>query len=331
MGSQQTPPRYPHRPIRQLEILSRVLGVSLSTLQNTAGQASALYREAKQIKKSDGSIRQPYDALEPLKHIQRRIKQRILDKVHFPDYLTGSVRGKDAQMNAALHVGAAVLVCEDISNFFPSTTANVVGEVWSEFFHFSPEVAHLLTALTTRLGALPQGAITSSHLANLALWREEHSIFEALNAEGISYSRYVDDITFSSRRNLAPEELTRCILSVYSLMWSKGYRPKRRKQEIQRSHRRITVTKLVTNKRVALPARERHRVRASVKELELHLDQWPLDTVRARLASVTGRVSRLKRMHPTEGERLHARLKGVRTRLKSLARAQAAHAEGPQS
>lgn len=311
----QQPPRYPHRPISQLEKLALVLGLSVRLLVKVSIDASSRYRLAKPIVKADGSIRQPLDARWPLKEIQRRIKSRILEKVVFPDYLTGSLRGRDAKANAQIHVGAAIVLSEDIANFFPSTSESLVLGVWRDFFGFSPDVAELLTKLTTKDAALPQGACTSSHLANLAFWKEEHRLYETFRSQGISYSRYVDDVSVSSKRHLSKEELSACIKSIYGMMGRAGYRPKRRKQEIQRSAGAMHVTKLLTNRRPALPAKERQAIRASLYQLEKRLTLGELDGFRAALESVAGRVNRLNQMHPTEGEHLKVRVRAIRERL----------------
>ena len=166
-------PTYDLKPIRDTSALLLALGLPETLLINTAAYADSLYRKAKQIVKPDGSIRQPFDALPQLKAIQRRIKDRILKRVKFPLYLTGSLSGRSYRTNAAQHTGARIIICEDIESFFPSTSHARVRDIWLNFFHFSEEVASLLTHLTTKEGELPQGAITSSYLANLSLWNQE--------------------------------------------------------------------------------------------------------------------------------------------------------------
>lgn len=316
MTSQQRPPRFEHRPIRSQEALARRLGIPLDTLLAVAAIANTKYRLAKPIIKPDGSIRQPFDALEPLKSIHRRIKERILDRVIFPDYLTGSLRGRDAKKNAGFHVGAAIVICEDVSGFFPSTSAGAVNAIWSDFFRFSPDVATLLTLLTTKDGALPQGAITSSHLANLAFWRDEHPLYERFLAEGIAYSRYVDDVTVSSKRRLSNAEVEGCIACIYSMMGRNSYRPKRSKQEIQRANSSIFVTKLLANRRAALPSRERKAIRAAVYQLEKFLEEGDVAAVIQGIGTASGRVNRLSQLHPTEGAVLKDRITSLRRALK---------------
>lgn len=199
-------PYYKCKPIRSMPALSRALGVPTSLLHELARVADSQYRLADEIIKPDGSIRQTFDAFTPLKNIHRRIKLKIFSHVVFPNYLTGSLKGRDYKTNAALHAGSRIVICEDIGQFFPSTRAPVVHDIWKNFFGFSDDVADCLTRLTTKDGALPQGAITSSYLANLAFWRDEPQIQAYLARLGVTYSRYVDDLALSSKRLLLPKK-----------------------------------------------------------------------------------------------------------------------------
>src|SRR5690606_32967363 len=52
--------------------------------------------------------------------------------------------------------------------------------------------------LTTWKYELPQGTPTSSHLANLVFLETDFRLIELCNQNNIVYTRYVDDLTFSS-------------------------------------------------------------------------------------------------------------------------------------
>jgi hypothetical protein len=200
-------PRYKRKPIGSTLTLAKTLATDLDELIRLASKADSLYRLAKPIVKPDGSIRQPYDALEALKSIHRKMKHRIFENVFFPPYLTGSVRGQDYVRNASIHAGSRIIICEDIKGFFPSVGAEAIYDIWLKFFKFHPDVAELLTKLTTKDGALPQGAIPSSYLANLVLWRVEPALHANLQKLGLRYSRYVDDIAISSDHDIGKEEM----------------------------------------------------------------------------------------------------------------------------
>ncbi|MDR3159698.1 MAG: hypothetical protein LBU11_12015, partial [Zoogloeaceae bacterium] len=120
-------PLYNQRRIGTLDALRMALGLSLiSELLPLAKRADGLYRVAKSVTKRDGSIRNTYDAPESLKNVHRRIKKQILDHVNYPAYLMGSIKGCDYKGNAKLHARAKIVINEDISEFFPATSAALV-------------------------------------------------------------------------------------------------------------------------------------------------------------------------------------------------------------
>ncbi|WP_126228568.1 reverse transcriptase family protein [Burkholderia ambifaria] len=306
-------PSYDAKPIRLITSLAKALETDENQLLLLADEANELYRIAKKIRKPDGSLRRTYDALPRLKDIQRRIKFRILDRVTFPSYLTGSLKGRDYKVNAALHSGAKILIAEDIGSFFPSTSASRVFDIWKNFFGFGHEVACCLTKLTTLRNELPQGAITSAHLANLVFWREEPQLRTRLDQSGIVYSRFVDDVAVSSRSVIEPAQKTEVVTSIYGMMIRHGYRPKRTKHELHTARNRMVVTKLTVNAKPGLEKTERSKIRAMVHELERLSES--LDNTQAildRLNSVAGKINMLGRFHPGKAQSLKKRLLEVK-------------------
>ena len=312
-------PSYNQRRIGTLNALQLSLGLlSVDELLLLAQQADSLYRVAKSLTKPDGSIRNTYDALAPLKAIHRRIKSRILDHVTYPDYLTGSLKGSDYKVNATLHTNARIVINEDISSFFPSTSAKHIFDIWHGLFGFSPEVSQCLTKLTTRRGELPQGAITSSFLANLVFWQDEPTLHAKITAQGLVYSRYVDDIAVSSKTFLSNQEKSEVIRQIYGMLLKYGYQPKRTKHEISTSGTRMEVTKLSVNAKPGLRKEMYCNTRAAVHEIELRIKNGEeLSFERGPYANVMGRVLHLERFHPGKAAPLKKRLlalkKGTKT------------------
>ena len=318
MSQNPNKPIYPFEPIGSPATLAVALKTTESGLRRLARRADKLYRLAKPIVKADGSVRQPYDAYPELKLVQRRLKERILSKVIYPAYLTGSLKGRDYKTNAELHIGSRFLICEDITNFFPSISSALVYDIWVGLFHFPPPVAELLTKLTTRCGVVPQGAIPSSYLANLALWRFEPDFQTALAQEGIVYSRYVDDIAMSSKAFLSRPDQTKLIARLYGMLAKVGLKAKRKKHESFSASKRMITTKLVVNERVSLSDKQRANVRAAVHQLErLAQPGAPSQEFMQLLASASVRVGHLGRFHPAEGARLKAKLRTLRNGLPS--------------
>lgn len=305
-------------PIAHLSSLASALSLSESELIQLSGNIESYYKPGPIKIKKDGSPRQTHDAYPELKKVHERIKNRFLLKVDYPDYLTGSISDskspRSSRSNAGLHCGKAVVLSEDIENFFPCTTFEMVRDVWLRLFHFSPQVSEVLARLTTCRGELLQGWITSSYLANLALWHVEPEVVRCLRKKGYSYSRYVDDIVVSSRRVLGKTELNFIVSKIYGMLLKAGYRPKRKKHQIMRPNKPMIVTGLgVKGTAPLIPQKERAAVRSAVFQLETRHPQESNQVGYAKeWRSVVGRAARVKSFHAEEGRKLQDRLSDIR-------------------
>lgn len=171
-------PLYPFKPIHSMKALSLALAEPVTLLNSLGKRSGNLYRHVPQ-KKKDGSTRDTYDAYEPLKPIQRKIVDRLLVRVRYPEYLHGGIKDqahpRSIYSNAQVHGRAKTVVLQDIKDFFPSIKMAHVQQIFSGIFGFSDDVAEVLAMLTTRDGVVPQGASTSSYLANLVFWDVAYS------------------------------------------------------------------------------------------------------------------------------------------------------------
>ena len=66
---------------------------------------------------------------------------------------------------------------------------------------FSPDVASVITKLTTFKGHLPQGAPTSTTLANLVFLPTGLKLNEIAKQHNLRFTIFVDDVTFSSHND----------------------------------------------------------------------------------------------------------------------------------
>jgi hypothetical protein len=306
MSNRPNKPSYSFAPIKDLQTLASALGLTVTQLKRLAQNAGHMYRR-RAIPKKDGTERVTWDAHKQLKEVQGRINQLFFHKTEFPLFLQGSIRDRayprDYVRNAQIHAGAHIAVTVDIANFFPSTRADLVLDIWTSFFRFAPPVAEVLTSLTTKDGYLPQGARTSSYLANLVFWKREPALVEYLRKRAWNYSRLVDDITVSKSTEVPAVELSDINRVTIGLLQGYGYSVKRTKHKVLRRNRQVTVNNLVVNVRPALPKEERHRIRAQVHRAKRALVGEVVDDTPS-LASTRGKIAKLARLHPTLGERL---------------------------
>lgn len=133
----------------------------------------------------------------PLKTRQRWILTEILPRFEVSPRAHGFEPGRSIKTNAELHAGHEYALCLDIHDFFPSIRKESVIRVFLEA-GYSRGASSALAEVCCFKKALPQGAPTSPRLSNI-IFKELDERLEAMaRRRGITYSRYADDLTFSS-------------------------------------------------------------------------------------------------------------------------------------
>lgn len=209
--------------IKSKKHLKSLVGVSFAELKKISENRDSYYREKKELKKDkngrprtkQGKLQ--YRVLNPsqgrLKYVQKKLVRTVLSKVILHDAVYGGVRGKDNIKNGRCHQGKKYKFLTDLRKFFPSITTKMVFDGLIRK-GFSSDIAHIITGLTTYKGKVPQGAPTSTHIANIAVACVDDEILDITNEYNITYTRFVDDLSFSSDKPFQP--LTKEILAIIS-------------------------------------------------------------------------------------------------------------------
>ena len=141
----------------------------------------------------------------------------LLKAIYQPsDYAMGFVEGRSVVDNAIRHIGQNYVFNTDIENFFPSIEQP---RVWKRFqlkpFNFKKPIANILAGLCcikeknddgTVKYILPQGAPTSPLITNAICDTLDRRLSGLARRFNLHYSRYADDITFSSMHNVYKED-----------------------------------------------------------------------------------------------------------------------------
>lgn len=198
-------------PITSIDKLGQVLQLSPAFLLDVAARPVAeLYRPAQAPHKRDGRPREVYSPSRDLRKIQHRLVDRFFRKpavVCWPHYVFGGIHktalregdSRDHVACARVHCGAKRVLKLDIEDFFGNVTSDLVFEVFNDLLGWSISAAELATKLCIREGRLPQGGITSSYIALASLFDVEPRLVRLLEQKRLTYTRYVDDITISSK------------------------------------------------------------------------------------------------------------------------------------
>lgn len=165
------------------------------------------------IRKKSGGIRQISAPKTQTFKLLLRYVNKMLASVYTPsDYAMGFRDGRSVVTNADIHKGQNYVFNVDIKDFFPSIDqARVWKRLLLEPFCFSQPIANILAGLCAVKQeatdenirfVLPQGAPTSPIITNMICDTLDRRLAGLAKRFGLHYSRYADDITFSSMHNV---------------------------------------------------------------------------------------------------------------------------------
>ncbi len=194
-----------------------------------------------------------------LKERQRWIVRNILDKVPMGSCVHGFVKGKSIKTNAEPHVRKKEILCLDIENFFPSITIEQVRTVFM-MLGYSEPVTNKLCEICTYAGRLPQGAPTSPALSNIVFQRIDAELLRLVEKEGLTYTRYADDLTFSTNDS----NIEKYIVEVKEILGKEGFLINEKKTHVMKDNYRKIVTGLLVNDRLRVPNAYKKKLRQEI-------------------------------------------------------------------
>lgn len=194
------------------KIFCSIIGYKTSEIENISSNLKKYYYEKVENKtdKKTGDLKRYLDgtpktrilhpSIEPLKSIQKSIKKNILEPIILPDVIHGGVKKRSNVTNAKPHKGNKYKFTTDLQSFYPSIEFKRVNQTFLKL-GFSNHFSHWLTKLTTWKYKLPQGTPTSTHISNLVFLETDYKLIRLCNENNITYTRYIDDLTFSSQQD----------------------------------------------------------------------------------------------------------------------------------
>jgi len=297
------------------EALARALRVRLNDLKSIAGAASEKYSDF-EVDKKDGTKRKVSGPQHDLKLLQKRINRLLFEQVVYPDYVTGGIKERDYVQNARMHSNAQMAIALDIQDFFPRIKRKRVAEIFKHFFRFADPVVEILADLCTKDGVVPQGACTSSYLANLVFYEYEPRLVSSLKDQGFIYSRLIDDITISSKNLVSKVRVEKVRKQVSAMLHVHGFSLKQKKTRVTSAsnpEQLMEVTGLWLNRgRPRVKREERIEIR---KEVRSCLSQGAIDrtdpTYHDFHERTSGRVGKLTQLGHDQAKLFREQLRSV--------------------
>ena len=207
--------------IKDIDSLAKVLEIDIKHLRQViyANDYTQNYRMFF-MRKKNGGMRVIEAPKGHLRTIQQRLNTVLNEfySSYAPEPAHGFVIGKSIATNAALHVNKQWVMNCDLENFYGSISKQRVSGLFSHApFYLGHQVADLLATLFTTRTGLPQGAPTSSTLSNMIAYSLDHQLSHFAAKRGYQYSRYADDITFSSNRRFSADVVVKELVFDFQL------------------------------------------------------------------------------------------------------------------
>lgn len=229
--------------------------------------------------------------------VQRWLNEHVLKYVEPHRASTAFSSGNSIKKAAERHCGARWLIKMDLRNFFESVTERQVYKVYRTI-GYQPLVALELSRLCTRvaysharlsryradwrwqtidsylhpvMGHLPQGAPTSPRLANLVARELDDGLDRLSQARGFTYSRYADDLTFSTEGTSSRRAVQSLIGDINTSIAAAGFMPNQAKTSVSPPGARKVVLGLLVDRDEPRLTREfKSRLRQHLYYLRRH-------------------------------------------------------------
>ena len=262
------------------QALASAMGITINELRFLCFQKNVSrvnhYRRFSLAKKNGGErlISAP---MPRMKRAQYWILENILNRVKLHEAAHGFVTGRSILSNALPHVNQAIVVNLDMENFFPTVNYRRVKGLFRQL-GYAEQLATELALLTTEPEVtqvaldgetwfvqedarfLPQGAPTSPAISNIICRRLDSRLQSMAQKLGFVYTRYADDMTFSSAQPSA---------NVQQLLWrckqivkDEGFKIHPEKTRVMRKPQKQEVTGIVVNEKPSVDRKTLKRFRA---------------------------------------------------------------------
>ena len=257
-----------------------------------AGLSYILYKQAApkyrifDIPKRKGGTRTIKAPADQLKLVQEKISdllQDCLDEVNEAkqrkDRIAhGFKRKRSIITNARQHRNRRHVFNIDLENFFPSINFGRVRGYFikDKSFLLDEDVATVIAQIACHDNSLPQGSPCSPVISNLIAHLLDMHLVRLASSVGCTYSRYADDLTFSTNKKDFPPEIAPSQTDPHlwvpgnelqRLIARAGFKINVAKTHMQYRTSRQEVTGLVVNRKINVRHEYRHNVRAMVHSL----------------------------------------------------------------
>ena len=236
-----------------------------------------MYKEF-EIPKRSGGTRRITAPTGKLKDIQKCLSVIIAPYYLVPDCVQGFTEGRSVATNAIVHTSKNYVLNIDLKDFFPTITYTRVMKSLQKL-GFNEEVSDTIARLCTiplwdesgqmLRNALPQGSPASPLLSNIVCSSLDQRLMALAKRFGLTYSRYADDLTFSSNHSVYAKEGD-FMKKLDEIVRSSGFKINEKKTRLQKKGSRQEVTGLIVGKKINAYRQFTKNLRAAVFHAEIY-------------------------------------------------------------
>lgn len=227
------------------ESLEEIILRHRSTIDEILNDKSSYYRSFNVLKKSKGfrKINQPLNLLFEIHEILRN-KISNLNRNH--QLAHGFINGRGIVSNASRHINKDVVLNLDLKDFFDTISKNRIYSNFDNEFQ-NKELLGIFADIVTYENRLPQGSPCSPAISNIVCYSLDSKLSDYSILNGLTYSRYADDLTFSFGNTY---KIQQYIFEIIDIIQSEGFIINARKIRYYRNNKRQIVTGLVVNEKL---------------------------------------------------------------------------------
>jgi RNA-directed DNA polymerase len=231
------------------------------------------------IKKKSGADRRIAAPTKNIKILQQKMNQ-VFQAIYAPKYsVHGFVNKRSVRTNAESHIQRRYVFNADLRDFFPTINfGRARGMLMGKPYNRPKRVATVLAHLCCHNGNLPQGAPTSPVISNMLCAQMDSQLQKLASTQRCTYTRYADDITFSTSRKDFPVSIA-AINNLNqvepgpefkAIVTGNGFCIHPEKLWLRRRNRRQEVTGITVNDFPNLPRRFTNQIRAMLHAWKIY-------------------------------------------------------------
>ena len=226
------------------ENLAVLFGYSLPFVKYILKSPTKFYR--KFLIKKGKKNREIQSPLIALKVIQKWFGYHLDKCFTHSEYSFGFIKGKNIFEGAYKHCKAKWVYCLDIEDFFGSISKDMIISNMKKL-GYNEKSGELIAKLCSYNEGLAQGSPASPTISNIVFKQTDESIYKVASEYNITYTRYADDLAFSSKKDISENKLAKFQEKLKAVITQNNWKLNSTKERYSKLPKRLKVYGLLVD------------------------------------------------------------------------------------